>query len=352
MQLPGRTINSETKIVVRRLLPADGEVLVQPGQRLEALDVVARTMVPHRYQVIDVARQLRRPDVDMSQVMTKQVGDSVGAYEVIAAATGSLPFLRRSVRAPTAGHVAAIGPGWALLETERAQVEIQAFISGTVTQVIPQRGAIIEANGAMVEAACGFGGEAIGRLYRPVESPDEWLSPAALTENFKQAILVGGRSVDEELLRQAEALQVRGIIVGSLDAALLRLDPPVRVRVVATEGFGLAPMSPYTFGLLTALTGREVSIRGQTSILQPQADPPVILSVTSYGRGQAAPERELKVGSRVRVTRGEFIGLTGHIDSLPTAPQPTDAGIVTPGAYVTLENQAQFIPWTNLEQVN
>jgi hypothetical protein len=355
MQLPGRVINPDNRIVINRVLPANGEVLVQPGQRVEALTVIARAEIPCRYRVIDVARQLNQPQVDMKRVMRQTVGQPVQANEVLAAASGGLPFLQRSARAPVAGYIAAIGPGWALLETERAVIEIQAFINGLVTQIIPQRGAVIEAHGAIIEAACGFGGEAYGRLYRLVNSPEESLLPEDLTETVKQAIIVGGRSVDEAVLRQAEALQVRAIIVGSLDAGLLELNPPVKVRVVATEGFGYIPMSPYTFGLLTALNGREVSVRGQTPLITPAADPPVILATSGYNSRSAptvSAERDLKVGSRVRVIWGEFLGLTGHIDSLPAAPQPTTTGIIASGAYVNIDNQVYFIPWANLEQVN
>jgi hypothetical protein len=365
MQLPGITINAESRIIVRRTLPTAGEILVQRGQRVEALDIVARAELPRRYRVIDVARRLAQPKVDMRQVMLKAEGEPVKANETIATARGGLPFLQRSARAPAAGYIAVIGPGWILLEIERTTVEIQAFISGIVSKIIPQREVIIEANGAIIEAACGFGGEAYGRLHRLVDSPFTSLEAEALNASVKQTILVGGRSVDEAVLRQAEVMQVRGIIVGSIDASLLNLTPPVKVRVVATEGFGNLPMSPYTFGMLTALSGREVSIRGQTPILPPpnretETDPPIILATTSYGSGSSAfPQsaddqqgRQIRVGSRVRITQGKLLGATGHIDSLPSEPQSTESGIVTPGAYVIIDDQVHYIPWANLEQVN
>ncbi|MBN1993057.1 MAG: hypothetical protein JW953_10165 [Anaerolineae bacterium] len=360
MQLPGRTINADSSIMINRTLPANGEVLAQRGQQVEALDVVARVELPHRYRIIDVARQLAQPEVDMSRVMLKAVGDWVKAKEVMAVAGGGLPFLQRSARAPAAGYIAAVGPGWVLLETERTIIEIQAFINGVVTKIIPYRGVVIEAHGAMIQAACGFGGEAYGRLHRLAASPFESLPAGALNQGVEQTILVGGRSVDETLLRRAEAMQVRGIIVGSINAALLNLDPPVKVRVVATEGFGHAPMSAYTFALLTALNGRHVSMRGQTpglasSVQGQPAAPPVILATTSGlalpNATGAQPAREIKVGSRVRITRGSLLGVTGHIASMPAEPQPVPGGVVAPGAYVTIDKQEHFVPWANLEQV-
>ena len=362
MQLPERRINAHSKVVLRRMLPVPGEVLVQRGQVVEALNVVARADAPHRYRLINVARQLAQPNVEMDQVMLKTEGDSVNANEVVARVKGSLPFFQRTARAPAAGHIASIGPGWVLLETEGTVVEVQAFINGIVSRVIPDQGVVIEASGAVVEAACGFGGEAYGPLKRMVNAPFETMATEAIDDNLKNMIILAGRSVDEAVLRQAEEVQARGIVVGSIDASLLNLEPPVKVRVVATEGFGDIPISPYTFGLLGTLDGKEVSIRGHTPHLfpatgqAPEETQPLILATSGKASALAAvsekeTKRNLSVGSRVRVTRGQFFGASGTITTLPPKPQATKAGLVTPGAFVKLGDSSPYIPLANLEQV-
>ncbi len=366
MQLPGRTINPNSKITVTRLLPAPGVVLVQPGKKVEALRIIAQAKRPSRYRVIHVARQLARSKIDMDQVMCKAEGDFVEADEVIAISKRGLPFLRRTARAPVAGHIAAIGLGWVLLATEQTTIELQAFVNGVVSKIIPNRGVIIESRGAMITATCGFGGEAYGPLKRLVDRPSESLQVERIDERVKNAILLAGRSVDETVLRAAEEAQVRGIIVGSIDASLMNLDPPVRVRVVATEGFGYMPMASYTFGVLGTLDGKEVSIRGSTPAMASSAskriqpEPPIILAATSTDSSQTtilsppsqSGGRDVGVGSRVRVTRGRLLGASGTIDSFPSKPQATEAGIVAPGAYVKLNDTLYYIPWANLEQVN
>jgi hypothetical protein len=368
MQLPKITVSANTKLSVRRFLPAPGEVLVQSGQRVEALTPVARTEMASRYQVIDIARQLGQPQPDMDEVMQIGEGDIVTVNQVIAAYKGKVPFLRRSVRAPAAGRVAKIGPGWVLLETERTTVEIEAFISGTVTRILGSQGAVIETEGALIEAACGFGGEAFGRLKRLANSPYEVLEPAAFDESASDSIILGGRTLDESLLRKAEEWRVRGIIVGSLPAALLRLDPPSKVRVVATEGFGEGPMSPHTFGVLTSLSRRELSIRGTTPHLTPGTgvypaeEPPIILAAGSVRSGSgnytssaaaAKPPAKLDatLGSRVRVTRGKLLGASGVIETIPLEPQFTPSGLVAPGANIKFNSDTLFIPWANLELI-
>jgi hypothetical protein len=367
VKLTGRTLNGDTRITLYRLLPTNGEVLVQRGQIVEPMDVVARAEIPHRYQVINVNRQLGQTEVDAKRaaVMLKAEGDPVEANEAIAVARGRLPFFQRSARSPVAGQIATIGPGWVLVETERTTSEVQAFVHGLVAKVIPQRGVVVETSGALIEAACGFGGEAYGRLRQLVNSPSDIIETDALDESMAGTIIVGGRTVNEELLQQAEARQVRGIIVGSIDAALLNLDPKPQVRVVATEGFGEVAMSRYMFGLLTALLGREISIRGQTSALatpkmrELTMDYPVILATRKLGSNAtlaqlpARPEaKDIQVGDRVRVGQGRFLGQIGQIKSIPKEPQITETGLTTSGAYVTLEGAPHYIPWANLEQIS
>ena len=365
MELPGRTINADKRIAVTRRLPVPGEVLVQRGQKVAALQVIARAELPRRYRVIDVARQLARSKVEMSEVLLKAEGDSVEANEVVATSRGGLPFLRRAARAPAAGRIAATGQGWVLLETDRTTFELQAFINGVVSKVIPNRGVVIESHGAIITAGCGFGGEAYGPLKRLVNAPFESLQPEAIDESVKKSILLGGRTIDETTLRAAEKAQVRGLIVGSIDASLRALVPPVKVRVVATEGFGDLPMSPYTFGILGTLDGKNVSIRGSTPPPFPLGggapeEPPLILTSTDKVASQSTQPlpashqaaEEVGVGSRVRVTWGQLMGAGGKIDSLPSEPHPTEAGVVAPGAYVMIEGTLRYLPWANLEQIN
>ncbi|MDX1523951.1 MAG: hypothetical protein R3264_20145, partial [Anaerolineae bacterium] len=77
MKIKARTINANTRLTVRRLLPVKGEILVRRGQIVTPLDVVARAEISHRFQVINVSRKLGRAPVDMEQVMLKAEGEPV-----------------------------------------------------------------------------------------------------------------------------------------------------------------------------------------------------------------------------------------------------------------------------------
>jgi len=363
MQIPTITISSESTIVIERMLPRPGEILVQPGQVVRPMDVIARAK-SSQYRIVEVARQLAQPDIELSQVMLKREGDMVEANEIIARIKRRRPFPSRVAYTPVAGRLIMMGPGWVLLETARAIVELRAFAQGLVSKIIPSQGVIIKTRGTAVEAACGFGGEAYGSLKRVVDSPAVIFNPAAIDSTLKHAILLGGRSVDEATLRQLEAAEVDGIIVGSIDASLLSLSPPPKVCLVATEGFGDISMSPYTFNILERLEDRDVLIRAAlpapfspANNLLKQSSSMIAATSTEENHQpiSAAVEQpeapELKAGSRVRVTRGKFLGQIGLIEVLPPKPQMTEAGIVAPGAFIKLDNALHYIPWANLELV-
>ncbi len=368
MQLPTITINTESQITLRRVLPVSGEILVHPGQTITAQTIVAQAETASNYQVIDVARQLGRSDIDMDEVLQVEPGEEVEANQLLASLAGGLSFFQRSVKAPVAGHVANIGPGWILLETEWATTELSAFINGKVNRVVPNRGVILETTGAMIEAACGFGGETYGRLRRRVDSPFEMLEVGAIDESASESIVLGGRTVNEETLRRADEWRVRGIIVGSIESSLLNLDPPVKVRVVATEGFGNLSMSAYTFSVLTSLSRKHISMRGVLPLnsrlpKNQRADKASIILATSERQSNqphynvssqnsdVSQKSEAKTGSRVRLIQGELLGASGTIESIPAMPQATEAGIISPGVKVKVNNVVYYVPWANLELI-
>ncbi len=350
-----RIINNDQKISIRRLLPSLGQVLVQKGQKISALDTVARAESPSRYYVIEVAKKLAKPDINMDKVLLKSEGDVVEAGELIAVRKNRITFLQKTVSTPIKGLIVAIGQGWVLLETQRTVTQVQAFINGTVTRVIANRGVIMEANGTIVEAACGFG-EAHGLFKRLVDAPDESITADDLDLNLQNTIILAGQSVDEAVLRKADEVGVRGLVVGSIDATLRHLNPPPKVCVVATEGFGEIPMSLYTFGILKNLQGRDASIRGIMPTIASPDELPVILAPTGKPNPPGSTDEpkkipSLAIGNYVRITRGEFMGKIASVESLPIPPRPCESGIVVPVASLMIEGIICHIPLVNLEQI-
>jgi len=358
MNLESRTINPNKKIVMARRLPVPGEVLVQRGQQVAPLQVIARTELPRRHIVLNIEAKLGVSDIEVNQFLQKEVGDFVAANEIIAARKSRMPFGGTVVKSPVAGQIVALQQGLILIETQPAAVELHAFIHGLVKKIIPGYGAVIETGGALIAAACGFGGETYGPLHRLVDNPGSAIAADDIHEGHQNLIVLAGRTINLPILRRAHQAGVRGLIAGSFDASLRRVR--TNVVVTATEGFGDIPVSPYTFGVLATLTGKDISIRGSLPALTTgpyPEDPPLIVTSTAKNSrleryGDDLPENaDLEIGSRVRIIRGRMMGAAGVVDTIPAHAQQIDTGQVIPGVLIKIDNTRHYVPRANLELI-
>jgi len=343
-----------TVIKRKRLLPVQGEVLARTGDRVEPLTVVARASWGGELHVVDVGKTLAVKGRDLAQYLLKAAGDKVEEGEAIAARGGRLVPLRRVCRAPVAGRIVAIGGGRVVLESKTRALELLAHLKGTVVNVIPGFGVVIETTGALVQGIWGAGGEAQGVLKMLVEDPGEQLTSEAIDLGCHGAIIVGGSLADLETLERATQMQVCGIIVGSIGVDLVEQASPPPCPIIATEGVGQVPMALVIFELLRSHAGREASISGVTRLGEETVRPEVIIPLP---KGEAAPVSPrfgdaLKAGARVRVIRQPYLGSVGRVIALPAQPQAVDSGARLRGAEVELEGQGRvFVPYANLELI-
>jgi hypothetical protein len=90
-----------------RLLPLAGDVTVQPRQRVEAADMVARTFVADRHHLVDVGRKLGLPDDKTDSTLVKHDGDAVKLGEPIAVRKTALGLRKLTARSPAEGRLVA-----------------------------------------------------------------------------------------------------------------------------------------------------------------------------------------------------------------------------------------------------
>jgi hypothetical protein len=337
-----------------RLLPMRGEVLVSIGARVESIDVVARTSSGGELHVVDVGKTLSVKSEDLDKYLLKALGDTVEEGEAIAAKGGGLIPLRRVCRSPVAGRIVAIDSGWVVLESRAETFELNALLKGTVVSVMPSLGVVIQTRGALVQGVWGAGGEAQGVLKMVAEDRKEKLVAEAIDVGCHGAIIVGGSSVDEEALQQAEQMQVRGIVVGSIGADLEEQASDFPCPVVATEGMGQVPMASVIFELLRANGGREASISSTTRFRWGAVRPEIIIPSQERETISTLHQSEdaLEVGAQVRVIRQPYLGSVGEVISLPSQARAIDSGARLRGAEVELEEKGRvFIPYANLELI-
>ncbi len=334
-----------------RILPVEGEVLVHFGAHVEPLNIIARAEVPGRYRILNIAQALKVPPQAADKYIRLRAGQAVEAGKVVAGRRTTLGLIPRLVRAPQNGIVAAVGGGRVLLETAGEPIEIRAYLPGTVVNVIPKRGVLIETIGALIQGVWGAGGESFGVLKVLVEQPDQPLQARSIDVASHGAVLVGGSTMDKAALQQALELQVRGIVIGSLHPTLLEMASQMPFPIVATEGLGDVPMADPIFHLLRTNDGREAAISGCVQPRWGAIRPEIIIPLPARSApAPPPPGAPLDVGAQVRVLRGPARGLVGTVRDVPTRPLVLDTDARVWGAIVAFEDKdEQPIPLFNLE---
>jgi hypothetical protein len=339
---PGLKVASRTVVRKRRILPLKGEVLVQAGQIVAPDDVVARTELPGPAELFNVATTLGVEPAELPGRMIKREGEAVQEGEVIARSKSLFGLLKSRAVAKMSGVLEKVNAvtGQVLVRGPALPVEVKAYTSGRVVEVIQREGCVVETWGALAQGIFGVGGETNGPLLLACDAPGRRLTPDLITPEMSGAVVVGGNRVTAEALKRAIEVGARGVITGGFDDKDLReflgYDLGVAITgterlgltLIVTEGFGDIDMAARTFELLRAHAGRLACINGATQIRAGVIRPEVIIPLDAPGEvaqtGAAAVG--LAVGSPVRVIRLPHFGRLGVVSALPAQPQELASG--------------------------
>ncbi len=352
--LPETRVTPLMAIKRERLLPVRGEVLVNVGDWVEAVDIVARAALPGRPRVVDVAGSLRVSADRAAKLVCKQVGDRVEDNETLAVRKGPLGRFPRSCRAPAAGTVVGVREGMILLETDLESYELRAHLRGQVINVMPDHGVVILTSGAWIQGVWGNGQEANGVLKSIVDQPTAPLRACDLDADCQGTVVVAGSGADEQALQAAEEHKVGGLVLGSLDAALCNLVARLPFPVLVTEGMGRVSMSKPVFALLAEHDGREASVSSVTrtrwGAIRPEIIIPLLAEERPVDRSKAI--EPLAPGALVRIVREPYMGLTGRVVQMPPLARPVESGLRLHLAQVeTADAGVVWAPVLNLELI-
>ena len=176
-----------TRIRRRRLLPRLGKVLVRAGQKVAVPDVIAETnMTPH-YQLLDIPKILKFSPRKFENYIQCQPGDRLLKGDLIA---GPVGVSKRVVRATQDCKVVLVGDGQILLEVSEKLYQLKSGFPGQVVELIADRGAVIEATGALIQAVWGNGRQDYGILNMLAGKPDHSLDTADLDISLRGSIVV------------------------------------------------------------------------------------------------------------------------------------------------------------------
>lgn len=349
---PGLKVSPRTIIEKERILPLKGKVLVEKGALVQAEDVVARTLLPGSIKPINIAHLLGVEPQEISEYFLVKEGAEVKAGDLIARSKGFLGLFKTEVKAPATGTIESISniTGQIMLREPPNPVEIKAYITGYVSEIIPEEGVKIVSVGTYIQGILGIGGERYGNIEFLVDSPEQNAEPGKLTEALAGKIIVAGKKINYEFYQLCQKLNIQGIVVGSIDDLDLKKilgyelgvaitgKEEVTTTLVVTEGFGVLPMADRTFNLLKTCRGKFASITGATQIRAGVMRPELIVPDIEFLRqhsladilekgvaeDRAFEQGVLEVGSRVRVIREPHFGKIGEVVALPPELQQVE----------------------------
>jgi pyruvate/2-oxoglutarate dehydrogenase complex dihydrolipoamide acyltransferase (E2) component len=341
---PGLTVSANTVILKTRRLPIKGEVLVQEGDLVQPDTVVARALLPGILQTVRVAQMLGIEPKQIHSAIKVKEGDTVEKDQVIAETKGFLGLFRGVAKSPVAGTVELISEvtGHVGVRQPPTVIDVNAYVQGRVVKVLPQEGAVIETQGALIQGIFGVGGERRGTLRVLVSSPNETLTAQHIPDDVAGQILVGGAAVEADAITRAAERGAVGIVAGGIrDTDLIRYlgrdigvaitgSEDIPLSIIVTEGFGAIQMASRTFRLLKSLEGKTASINGATQIRAGVIRPEIIVPLEDPTRlPESPPAREaqtLDIGSAVRIIREPYFGRLGTVVELPPELMEIESG--------------------------
>ena len=332
---PGLLVSRGCRWRCRRLLPVTGNVLVAVGDSVNAEQVVARTFLPGDAVPVNLAKRLGVSASELSRRMLRPIGVRVELGETLARSKGFFGFFQAEFPSPLAGTIESISKvtGQVILRGAPIAVQVVAYLAGTIIEVVPDEGVVVEADVALIQGIFGVGGEAFGTLQVVAKSPDEDLTEQVIKPEHRGCIVIGGRRITGAAIRKAIEVGAAAVIAGGIDDHDLREilgydlggavtgTEKLGTTIIVTEGFGEIAMARRTFDLLASHAGRAASVNGATQIragvMRPEIVIPLSQPLTEAQRDAGRVVGALNVGSPVRIIREPYFGALGTVTRLP-----------------------------------
>lgn len=338
-----------TTIIRKRVMPVDGEVLVKLNQKISAAGVVAEASFSQSHHLIDVARRLNIKPDRAEKMIALKVGDRVEEGTVVVSDSGLIPH---KIKVQHSGRVVAVGGGQVLIDISKRDYQLKAGISGEVIEIIPNRGAVIQEVGALVQGVWGNGRIASGHLHVLAEKPTDILAAGQLDISLRSLVILAGACQDAESLKAAADITARGLIISSLHPSLIGLARKMPYPIIVTDAVGKQPMSPMAYKILSTNNQRDnVSLNADVFSRHKGTRPEIVIPLPHNSPPPEPLEvSEFKRGQVVRLVRSPSTGAVGTLVDLPTKQQILPNGLRVTAGEVKLENgELLMVPLVNLE---
>ena len=365
---PGLKVLKKTIFKKERILPLKGDVLVKEGDILNPDTIVASTNLPGNVQMLKVSNILNIEPKDVVEALKVKEGQAIKKGDLIAETSGIFGMFKSSVESPIDGTIESVSQstGRIVIREAPVPVEVDAYVSGKVDEVIEKEGIILSSHAAFIQGIFGIAGEKRGDLVLVSSSSAEELTADEITADMKGKILIGGSFLSLEAYKKALSVNVAGIVVGGFNyydlKAVLGYNLGVAITgterlntaLIVTEGYGSIPMSEATYSLLKENAGNAASINGATQIRAGVIRPEIVIPIDisdSENDSESKMPQGIQEGSTVRVIRSPNFGKIGTVASLPSELNKMESETMVRVAEINIAGKNFLIPRANLEMV-
>jgi hypothetical protein len=209
---------------------------------------------------------------------------------------------------------------------------------------------VIETTGALIQGVWGNGRIDFGLMTSIVSQPDHVATPDQIDVSLRGSMLLAGHCSDIEVLKSAEELPLRGLILSSISVDLLSAAQGIQIPVIVLEGFGMRPFNKAAYKLLSTNVSREVAINAEVWDRHKGDRPEVVIPLPSTGALAMPREAQIfEIDQQVRLLRAPRAGEIGVIIRISDSVL-FPSGLRLPAAEVRLgEGDNIMVPLANLE---
>lgn len=349
MSAPVRQARYSTAAVVQvpRLQEREGRILVHLGDYVSSDTILADEPVAVSHKVIDVGRMLGMSrEIPTADFVDWKVGEQIEKDDILAQ-RGSM--FKGVIRSPVSGKIVAIGGGQVMIEVESPRRDLVAGMPGLVRQIVPERGVILELNGAVVDGIWGNNRMGFGVLHMLANEPLRQTVELQLA--LQNRIVVTGSIQDAETFRWLAASGVKGIISGGVSSRLLGEINAWPYPLMLVDGFGAQAMNSTAYRVLESVATMPCYLLALPyhHHLQQQ---PVALVQRQLENFDQPVEETFAVGQQVKVISRPYLGQMGTIIEIDPSAYLHYAGKV-PVALLRFDDESLVqIPLQNLEIIS
>lgn len=336
---PGLKVKKSTIVQKMRRLPLFGEVYPKEGDKVNYSDVIARTEISGDPEIVKISMVMGLEPEDTPKYMLKKIGETVEKGELLAFYKALFGLIKKQIKAPVSGTLESFSEvtGQAIIRGAPIPVEVDAYIPGTVIDVMPREGAIIETHAAFIQGIFGIGGEVHGDIQVLTSNNTEVLDADMIKPEHKSKILIGGNRVTLDALKKAVQIGVSAIVSGGIRhedlttftgeeiGVAITGQEEVGITLIITEGFGNMNMSQRTFDLLKEFEGYSASVNGSTQIRAGVLRPEIIIPHELKEEDAESLSQGMVPGTPIRIIRQPYFGAIGKVHSLPVELQKLES---------------------------